>query len=198
MATNTKDNLQAHRFMNRRVRAALLEGDAESTTRPLAGSAPAPTPGSSSRSRCWPSSASSGCSNPADRPRGKEPGAFIVERGDRRPVRLSGRGAASGAELLLGQAAARRPVARGHRVGAVAGIGPARRRPSASRWRPIRCRMPRTSSAPTGRCARSANARGRLGTVAAPRCSPGGRGRRPDRAPRTAYLVRTDQRRGTS
>jgi len=36
MATNTKDNLQAHRFMNRRVRAALLEGDAESNTRPLA------------------------------------------------------------------------------------------------------------------------------------------------------------------
>jgi len=35
MATNTKDNLQAHRFMNRRVRAALLEGDAESTARPL-------------------------------------------------------------------------------------------------------------------------------------------------------------------
>lgn len=35
MATNTKDNLQAYRFMNRRVRAALLEGDAESTTRPL-------------------------------------------------------------------------------------------------------------------------------------------------------------------
>ena len=35
MATNTKDNLQAHRFMNRRVRAALLEGDAESNTRPL-------------------------------------------------------------------------------------------------------------------------------------------------------------------
>ena len=36
VATNTKDNLQAHRFMNRRVRAALLEGDAESNTRPLA------------------------------------------------------------------------------------------------------------------------------------------------------------------
>jgi len=36
MATTTKDNLQAHRFMNRRVRAALLEGDAESNTRPLA------------------------------------------------------------------------------------------------------------------------------------------------------------------
>ena len=35
MATNTKDNLQAYRFMNRRVRAALLEGDAESNTRPL-------------------------------------------------------------------------------------------------------------------------------------------------------------------
>ena len=35
MATNTEDDLQAHRFMNRRVRAALLEGDAESTTRPL-------------------------------------------------------------------------------------------------------------------------------------------------------------------
>jgi len=36
MATNTKDSLQAYRFMNRRVRAALLEGDAESNTRPLA------------------------------------------------------------------------------------------------------------------------------------------------------------------
>jgi len=36
MAINTKDSLQAHRFMNRRVRAALLEGDAESNTRPLA------------------------------------------------------------------------------------------------------------------------------------------------------------------
>jgi len=35
MATNTQDDLQAHRFMNRRVRAALLEGDAESTARPL-------------------------------------------------------------------------------------------------------------------------------------------------------------------
>jgi type VII secretion protein EccB len=35
VATNTKDNLQAYRFMNRRVRAALLEGDAESNTRPL-------------------------------------------------------------------------------------------------------------------------------------------------------------------
>jgi type VII secretion protein EccB len=36
MPTTTKDNLQVHRFMNRRVRAALLEGDAESTARPLA------------------------------------------------------------------------------------------------------------------------------------------------------------------
>ena len=36
MATDTKDSLQAHRFMLRRVRAALLEGDAESTSRPLA------------------------------------------------------------------------------------------------------------------------------------------------------------------
>jgi len=36
MAIDTKDNLQAHRFMSRRVRAALLEGDAESDTRPLA------------------------------------------------------------------------------------------------------------------------------------------------------------------
>src|SRR5450755_1035321 len=35
MATSTKDDLQAHRFMNRRVRAALLEGDAESNARPL-------------------------------------------------------------------------------------------------------------------------------------------------------------------
>jgi type VII secretion protein EccB len=35
VATNTKDNLQAHRFMNRRVRAALLEGDAESNSKPL-------------------------------------------------------------------------------------------------------------------------------------------------------------------
>ncbi|MEP6560602.1 MAG: type VII secretion protein EccB [Nakamurella sp.] len=36
MATNTQDDLQAYRFMNRRLRAALLEGDAESNTRPLA------------------------------------------------------------------------------------------------------------------------------------------------------------------
>ncbi len=35
MATNTKDSLQAHRFLARRMRAALLEGDAESTERPL-------------------------------------------------------------------------------------------------------------------------------------------------------------------
>ncbi len=35
MGANTKDNLQAHRFMNRRVHAALLEGDAESNARPL-------------------------------------------------------------------------------------------------------------------------------------------------------------------
>jgi type VII secretion protein EccB len=35
MATKTKDNLQAYRFMNRRVKAALLEGDAESNDRPL-------------------------------------------------------------------------------------------------------------------------------------------------------------------
>lgn len=35
MARDTKDTLQAHRFMSRRVRAALLEGDAESTTRQL-------------------------------------------------------------------------------------------------------------------------------------------------------------------
>ena len=36
MATRTEDDLQAHRFINRRVMAALLEGDAESDTRPLA------------------------------------------------------------------------------------------------------------------------------------------------------------------
>jgi type VII secretion protein EccB len=35
MATRTKDNLQAHRFMHRRVKAALLEGDADSNDRPL-------------------------------------------------------------------------------------------------------------------------------------------------------------------
>lgn len=35
MATSTKDNLQAHRFMNDRVRAALLDGDADAGERPL-------------------------------------------------------------------------------------------------------------------------------------------------------------------
>jgi type VII secretion protein EccB len=33
--STTREDLQAHRFMNRRIRAALLEGDAESTARPL-------------------------------------------------------------------------------------------------------------------------------------------------------------------
>jgi len=36
MAANTKDKVQAHRFMIKRVRTALLEGDAESNDRPLA------------------------------------------------------------------------------------------------------------------------------------------------------------------
>jgi len=36
MATTTKESLQARRFMNRRLRAALLEGDAESGRAPLA------------------------------------------------------------------------------------------------------------------------------------------------------------------
>ena len=35
MTGTTKEDLQAHRFINRRIRAALLEGDAESTARPL-------------------------------------------------------------------------------------------------------------------------------------------------------------------
>ena len=35
MVTSTKDNLQAYRFMNRRVRAAVLDGDADSGERPL-------------------------------------------------------------------------------------------------------------------------------------------------------------------
>ena len=36
MTGTTKEDLQAHQFINRRIRAALLEGDAESTARPLA------------------------------------------------------------------------------------------------------------------------------------------------------------------
>src|SRR5664280_1114735 len=35
MVTATKDNLQAHRFMSRRVHAALLDGDADAGERPL-------------------------------------------------------------------------------------------------------------------------------------------------------------------
>ena len=189
MATNTKDNLQAHRFMNRRVRAALLEGDAESNTRPLARIGTGTYAGIFVTIALLAVVGIIGVLKPGGSTAWQRTRGVHRRGGDRRPLRLSRRGAAPGAELLVGKAAARRPVARGHRVGPVAGVGTARRRD----------RDPDGAGFAAGRRAhrrhrlvgvRDRQRRGRA-TSCAPRCSRG----RPLPATRSGtddgYLVRT-------
>ena len=79
MATNTQDNLQAHRFMNRRVRAALLEGDAESNSRPLGRLGAGTYAGILVTIALLAVVGIIGVVNPGGSTAWREPGAFIVE-----------------------------------------------------------------------------------------------------------------------
>ena len=182
--TSTRDRLQAHRFGAGRVRAALLEGDAESTERPLGRLGAATYAGILVTIALVAVVGLLGVLRPGNSTAWQQPGAFIVETRDRRPLRRSRRRAAAGAQLLVGKAAARRAAARGVGVRPVAGVGAARRRRSAFPARPTRCRTRRTSSDHPGRCAGSARPPGARplrtaivpGVAAAGDAAPAGRG----------------------
>jgi len=107
MVTNTKDNLQAHRFMHRRVRAALLDGDADSGERPLSRLGTGTLAGMFLTVALLAVAGIVGILRPGGSTAWQEPGAFIVDsETGARYVSLEGRLHSvlnySSARLLLG------------------------------------------------------------------------------------------------
>jgi type VII secretion protein EccB len=80
MMTNTRDNLLAHRFMNRRVTAALLEGHADSDAEPLARLGAGTYAGIFVTIALLAVVGILGALNPVESTAWQEPGAFIVEK----------------------------------------------------------------------------------------------------------------------